>query len=874
MTGRFCLALLVCISVVAAESSLAQADFGFADGSTSFQILDSHDQPDSRAGAHPDHVDIEFAFNTIGEGADGNAREIVIELPPGMAGDTTALPQCPRQIFDDVFQEEEECPTDSQVGTATLSMAGFGTRETPVFNIQPAPDQLGELGERLVGKFPLGMDLRPDGSGALLTQRDLPQGIPLTKIKTELWGVPADHQEGAGAGRQAFLTTPTRCDHTPPAVTVRARSWQEPAIWRAVSFDTGVPLTGCSALGFEPDLGLTLDNAVQDEPTGLRASISNQATDVPDGLASSDIEGATMALPEGMSISPSGLESVVVCADARFALESTQPPDCPAASRVGTVKVEASSLRSPLTGDVFLGEERSGSAFGLLVAAQGLGQIVKMSGELRPDPSTGRLSVELASLPQFPFSRISLQFSGGPRALLATPLKCGAATAGATFTPYSGGSPVERSVPADIGRSGGGAGCPDEEPFGPDFTVGTTALPAGSSTTLVMNLERHPGEQTVSNFAATMPRGLIAALGSVAPCGDADALRGSCPASSRIGSVVASVGSGPEPVRLDGEVSLTGPYHGAPFGMAIALRGVLGPLDVGTLITRGTVSVRPFSGQLAIATDAMPDVVRGVSIRLRSMSLEIDRPGFVRNPTSCAPTDVETTVESVAGRRAQSTSPFAVSGCDALRFRPDIAMALTGKGRVRRGGRPGLFVGLHTRPGGTNLRRLNLSLPGGLKADLTGLRAICARGEAIAGRCAAGAVAGRAIARSPLLRGPLRGLVYVVQPRGSGLPDLWTELEGSGLRLVVRSTTSVKRGHLHTQLVGIPDIPLSRFNMRLFGGRKGLFVLARSLCGKAGASSIVQTAALEGQDQAFRFARVRVRHRPCGHTARRKARGG
>jgi hypothetical protein len=867
VTRRFCLVGLICAVVAAIAPCCAYANFGFAPGSASFQVLDALGQPDSLAGAHPDHVDIQFAFNTVGEAADGNVKDIVIELPPGLTGDAGAVPQCPRQVFDSGF-EEKECPPESQVGVATLSLAGLEEITVPVFDIRPAPDQLAELGEGLIAKFPMEMKLGPDGSGAMLEQSDITQGIPLTGIRTELWGVPADHQEGTGLERHAFLTTPTRCDGTPLDITIRARSWQEPKVWHVVSANTGTPLTGCSALRFEPNMDLTLSNPIQDEPTGLQANISNPTTDDPDGLVSASVESIRMALPGGVSVSPSGLESVAICTDTRFALRSTQPPDCPASSRVGTAEVESTVLRSPLLGDVFLGEEQPGGAFRLLVSTQGFGTVLKLAGELRLDERTGRLNVVLGSLPQSPFSRVALQLFGGPRALLATPLSCGPSTADATFASYSGAPVVTRSDLIDIKQGGGGIECPKAPPFAPDFIAGTTGISAGEATSLVMNLRRHPGEQSVSNVVVTLPMGLTAALGSVEPCSAPDASLGRCTVASRIGSVIADVGSGPEPATLSGEAFLTAPYHGAPFGIAIVFQGVIGPFDAGTLVSRGTVNVRPLSGQLVISMDSLPGTIQGISIRLRSMSLNIDRQGFIRNPTSCARMSVESVVGSVGGLQASSNVPFAVNKCNSLRFRPLISMALTGPDQIDRGRRPGLFLTLRSQRRSTNLRSLDLPLPEGLRVDVAGLQEICARGEAIADRCTVGSRVGTAIARSPLLRGPLDGAVYAVQPHKDGLPDLWMNLEGDGLRLVVRAKTFLKHGRLNTQLVGLPDMPLSYFNMRLPQARRGLFALNGSLCRGGRARRIVSTAALEGQDHAYRFVKVKIRHPSCKKVVR------
>jgi hypothetical protein len=857
--------LLISISILAGGARRAEAEFGFAPGSVSFQILDAAGNPEGRAGGHPDRVDLQFAFNLLGEAVDGNVKEIVTELPPGMIGNTTGLPTCPRAILDSGF-EEKECPPDSQVGVATLTAPGQEeAREIGIYNAEPVPGQIGELGQAFVAKFPLEITLGAGGAVGL-RQSELPQGIPLSAVKTELWGVPADHQEEPGP-RTAFLTLPTRCEATPPTVTIRARSWQEPDVWRTASASAPVPLDGCAGLRFEPEVQLALTAGVQDEPTGLGVTVVNPSTEAPDQLVSSGVESLSVALPEGVSVSPGGLETVALCGAAAFALESTGPPRCPAAARIGSATVTAAALPSPMAGSVFLGEGRSPAAFAVLVAVEGFGTALKLEGELRADPRTGRLTVTFPKLPPLPFGELSLDLLGGARALLATPVRCGATSAAATLVPLSGTAAVTRTEPISIGRLGGGSGCPAGEPFEPKFSAGTTGLGAGRPTDFVVDLERQPGEAALGGFELSLPNGLSAALGAVERCGAAAAAAGTCPAASRVGSVLARVGSGSALPTLSGSAYLTGPYRGAPFGIAVALPASLGPFDAGTIVARGTIRIRPLSGRVSIAMDPLPALVDGISIRLRSLALELDREGFVRNPTSCAPAEVGAALSSTTGARVARSSPFAVKGCDRLSFHPRVAMALGGGGGSGAEGLP-LTLTLRSPAGGTNLRRLDLPLPAHLQSDIAKVRELCARGEALHGRCRAGAQVGTALARSPLVAGPLRGKVFLVQPHGTGLPDLWTSLAGEGLKLAVRAKVVTEGGRLQAQLVGLPDLPLSYFRMRLAGGPHGLLRSSADLCRGPGAEESV-TAALEGQDRAYRLERVRVQHPGCGGSKRR-----
>jgi hypothetical protein len=182
-------------------------------------------------------------------------------------------------------------------------------------------------------------------------------------------------------------------------------------------------------------------------------------------------------------------------------------------------------------------------------------------------------------------------------------------------------------------------------------------------------------------------------------------------------------------------------------------------------------------------------------------------------------------------------------------------MALSGRPELHHGGHPGLRISMKVRPGGANLRRAEFSLPRLLSFDSSSLKEICARREAIDGNCPPGSRIGSGRARTPLLRESLKGGVYLVQPRGSGAPDIWTSLGGSGLQVELRGETVVEDGRVVARLVDMPDFPLTSFAMRLVGGKHGVFELTESPCAGRG---LVAPMSIEGQNGALRGTRARV----------------
>jgi hypothetical protein len=353
------------------------------------------------------------------------------------------------------------------------------------------------------------------------------------------------------------------------------------------------------------------------------------------------------------------------------------------------------------------------------------------------------------------------------------------------------------------------------------------------------------------------------ALGAVEPCAREATNRESCPPSARLGSAVAELGSGPSPARLGGDVFLTAPYRGAPFGLAIVFDVRLGPFDLGGLILRGTIRVDPRSGRPSIETDSLPTAIEGLPIRIRTMALDIDRPGLVRNPTSCALAELQATVFSPRGAVARPSSPFRVRGCQKLGFRPRVSMTLTDRTELRRGGAPGFHIALRTRRGNSNLRVANIQLPRYLSFNPDRLQAICSLRDARAGECSSDSLIGTVTARTPLVDGRLSGGIHAVQPRGgSGPPRFWVALRADGLRFDVRGRSAVAGGRTHARLVGLPDIPISRLDLRFDGGDRGVLSLSANPCARSSDRGV--PAILEGQDRAVRILRVPVRATGCG----------
>ncbi|HEY2334700.1 MAG TPA: hypothetical protein VGH58_06820 [Solirubrobacterales bacterium] len=824
---------------VGPASSALGAEFGIVPGSFTVRVLDAEGQPETLAGSHPDLLQLNFALNLEGT----TARDLEFELPPGLGGNPAAVPRCPRAVY----ENEEECSPESQVGIFEVGFSGGLKVKLPLFELEPRPGQFISFGSTPAVNLPLSSEIRPSDFGITLKSDELPEE-PISEGHFELWGVPADHQVGTTIPRLPLLTLPATCG--PMDFTFRTRSRLEGAPSLSASTDTGAPLAGCGELSFDPGLGLQLSEPLADSPTGLRMDLVVPEEAAGSERADAPIENVTVELPSGVGVSPGGAVGLVACTDAQLGLGNSAAATCPQQSKIGTAEFASPALGGSVDGTIYLGQEHPGERFRNFVVASVPGIALKFVSTLRVNPATGRLSTVIRGLPEVPIQRIGLAFDGGPRALLASPLTCGPTVALARFEPYGGGPAVESSASAAIASRTPGSPCTGAAPFSPQLSTADSTPQAGRPATFSTTLHRAPGEQLPRSFSVTLPEGMTPRLGTIQPCLTA----GACPNESRVGSVLAEIGSGASVAPLHGSVYLTGPYRRAPFGLLMEFRAAIGAFDLGSIALRAGVELDGSTGRLTVSTAGLPDEFEGVPIRFQTIALNMDRQGFIRNPTSCSKLSTDAVLESQGGASATATSPLQLRGCDKLGFKPSVRMAFTGSGQLHKGGAPTLRVTARLRPKDTNLRGMTLSLPPLLRFGIGNSKEICSRHDAREGACPSGSAVGTASVRTPLLAKPLNGSVYMVQPASDGgLPDMWVSVAAMGVRMELRNrTVAAPGGRFVTKMGGLPDLPLSTFTMRLGGSKTGIFTLAVGPCRGGSPRRFRSDVEVRGQDGARR----------------------
>jgi hypothetical protein len=832
--------------------------------------------PDEQAGDHPYEQTVTFKMNTMIDAhglrvpVGGDARDAVIELPPGFVGDPNATPRCPQTTLEDT----EVCPNSSVVGVAHVTTDIDGEQDKtfflPVYNMVPSRGELVLLVFRV--KAPLFLTVlihihvrSASDYGLTATISNISQiGVPMESAVT-LWGVPANsshdpyrgsagaggclEQEGGSTGScssgvppRPFLANPTQCDGSPLTSTLSVDSWEDPAprnpdgspdlsdveapAWQHAT-SAQAPLSGCEELLFNPSLSVTPETSTVDTPTGVQVDLHVPQSEDPYGLATPDLRDATVTLPAGMAISPSAANGLEGCTPEEIGLHDESPVSCPGGSKLGTVQVTSPDLpentngsQGELTGAVYLGAPASGPItappYTIYLVAEGYGVSIRLQGIVSANADDGQLTTTFDENPPLPFEDLKLDFFGGPRAPLMTPPGCGTYTTTSRIVPYS--SPVA-ATPSSSFASGGS--CPATLPFGPSFDAGSTNTTAGGFGSFVLNITRPDGEQAFSQISLTMPPGLLGMLSSVPLCGEAEANAGACPESSKIGTATAGAGAGSEPFYVSGPVYLTGSYKGAPFGLSVAIPAVAGPFNFGTVIVRSAIYVNPQTARITVVSDPLPQMVdtsqtdSGVPVALQSVSVDIDRPGFIFNPTSCEPMSVDGTLSSNQGASVAVSSPFKAQDCQSLAFKPSFAVSTQAKTSKVYGA--SLTVKVASGPGQANIGKVDVSLPKQLPSRLTTLQKACTEAQFAVNPagCPAGSVVGVAKAVTPVLNVPLTGPAILVSHGGAAFPDLVMVLQGQGVTIELVGNTDIKNGITYSKFETVPDAPVSTFELTL-----------------------------------------------------------
>jgi hypothetical protein len=816
----------------------------------------------------------------------GELKDVRVDLPVGLSVNPGATVQCPLATFE---ASAASCPKASEVGESKVEVSLFGQPVAPaaplsivpVYNVVPKQGEAARFGLELAGNEVF-LEGDVEWSG------DYHEGFTIhvprvAELEPLLKGVILRNRLvfNGRAGDGTFLTTPSTClgeafkqSGSIYSTLLRAASYQEEASPGYVfpqsaeprlesPIPPGTSPKECNTIPYAPTVATSPGTGATNSPAAASVAIAVPHIKGADAQDSSNTRTATVTLPQGMGINPAAATGLATCTTQQFGKGTRNAVGCPAASQIGTVKIESPPLPEAdkqLEGPVYVGQQLSrdplsGDEYRIFIdaASPRYGVDVRLEGKVRANPVTGQLSTTISETPQVPFTSFVLRFTNTPRpSVLSSPPTCGPNQTTAVMVPWSGNPPAQSNESFALSSLPGGGACPKtlgERPFSPGFSLAPKSNWAGAYSPLSIDVSRGDGQQELKAVDVTLAPGLTGKLAGLVYCkapelaaaagrsGTDEARAASCPAKSRVGDVAIEAGTGPSPLKIAGDAYLSGPYKGAPLSLAVITPATAGPFDLGTVVVRVALFVDPVTAQIHAVSDPIPDVYGGTQLSVRAVRLNLDRKEFTLNPTSCEPLSSAGALRGGGGdptnASAWSSSSvsagFKTNGCEDLKFRPKLTTKLIGnRKKMRRNGHPRLRATLRARGGDANIARAALTLPHAEFLDQSHIGTICTRVQLAADSCPKGAIYGRAEATTPLLDDKLQGPVYLVASNNL-LPDLVADLQGQ-VDIQLHGVISTKKARTKTVFYPVPDVPVSKFVLNMSGGKRGLLVNSRDLC--------------------------------------------
>jgi hypothetical protein len=836
---------------------------------------------DTQAGSHPFGLTTTLDLNRTGTAPfqPEMPKDLHFDLPPGLVGNPVPFPQCTDAQFSRLGEFVNECPPNTAVGVATVTVQlgeRFPPVTVPVFNLKPSPGEPAKFGfTALVANVTLDTSVRTGGDyGVTVSVNNITQISPLLGSQVTFWGVPGDPVHDAARGWQCiggsvwgllasrvgpcnaakqtspppFLSLPTSCTGALQS-TMTGDSWEHKGVFTTPLTPVFEPvLDGCNRLPFQSSIKVAPDGQAGSSPSGLSVGIHVPQDAVLNSasLAEASVRDTTVTLPAGVALNPAAADGLQACSEEQVALSRDVVPSCPDASKVGTVEIHSPLLPNPLVGATYLAAQNQnpfGSLVALYIVAEDpvSGTLVKVAGDVKLDPVTGQLVSTFDDTPQLPFEDLSLHFFGGSRAPLGTPALCGGYTTRASIAPWSGNAPAEPSSEFQITSGPNGSPCRDPLLFSPSLTVGSTNIQAGAFTPFTTTMSREDGQQNLQGIVLHMPPGVSGLLSGVTLCGEAQANAGTCGPDSLIGETIVSVGLGGSPYSVKGgKVYITGPYKGAPFGLSIVNPAKAGPYDLGQVVVRAKIEVDPVTAALTVTTDdtgpyRIPTIIDGIPLQIQHVNVLIDRPGFTFNPTDCNPMSITGSLVSTEGAVQGLSVPFQVTNCATLGFKPSFKVSTSGKTSRAKGASLDVKLAYPKAPFGSqaNIAKVKVDLPKQLPSRLSTLQKACPDStfDQNPAACPAASRVGTAVATTPLIPVALEGPAYFVSHGGAKFPELIVVLSGYGVTVQLHGETFIDKAAITSSTFRtIPDVPVGSFELKLPQGSNSALAAISNLC--------------------------------------------
>jgi hypothetical protein len=364
-----------------------------------------------------------------------------------------------------------------------------------------------------------------------------------------------------------------------------------------------------------------------------------------------------------------------------------------------------------------------------------------------------------------------------------------------------------------------------------DFSVEPSTTLAGAHPDVAFSIHFADPSFDVKDVRLDLPPGLIGdphATGG--RCTRAQFQSDSCPSSTIVGSA-STQADAIVPITASGDVYNIDPEPGEPARLGIR-QVALGS----TIRLESPITVRPEDSGLTSMLRDLPNSAAGMPITIRRIDFTLAgaaRSGasFMRNPTSCSEAVTRVTATPYGGgQTAAAQSAYTPTSCAAQPFSPSLSAKVGAPGLTGRGS----LVPLETvvvQPGGqAGLSEVAVTLPDHLDVNGAGLTTFCTPDQLALRDCPPASQVGTARAETPLLDEPLQGIVVSVKGPTDPLPGLGAILSG-GLSLTLRANVGfASDGRIVSTFGGLPDVPVSRFELRFNGGKGGMLLGSADLC--------------------------------------------
>lgn len=838
----------------------------------------------TQAAGHPPWGVTAFKVNTEGKpfpnevpagiAAGGVVTHVRTDVAPGVSTNPVAVEECSIEEFTGKefvpgsgFFEESKCAAKTEIGEDKV-VVWLGLEPSPLggdlpihgkaYNLVPPTGRSSDFGVALEVPKALTEELFKSSTPQLYVHSFIEGGVewasnyhdyyeinvstalPLISSRLNLVGTKGN------TGNGGFITNPSNCAGPGPLTTNTVTLESEVGQKAAKTYEAPIGPEGCkgessfAAVPFAPTFEVEPETKQNDQPTGVTAELSLPHDPSPTGIDSSQLKNAKITLPEGMTLNPPAATGLKACTPAQIGIGTRNPVACPNESRLGTVSLTVPDLPETLKGHIYLGGTEpitGGSAtapeYTIYVTAESAryGVSVRLRGTVRPNPTTGRVTAEFLENPEQPFSSIRLVFKGGALAPIANPLACGTATVNASFVPYTESATVSLMPTFPVNSNNAGGACASPLPFSLSQSTASQPTTGAAPTSFTFNLTRTDGQQYLSHVSTALPLGLVGKIASVPLCPEPAASTGEgCPSESQIGTATTTVGSGGAPVQFSGPVYLTGPTGGAPYGMTTVIDAAIGPFSLGNVVVRSKIEVNPYTAQVTVSSE-VPTIYKGIPLRLKTLSLAINRQGFLVNPTNCAAMSTSSTLTSSFGATQPLSTGFQASGCSSLTFVPKFGASSNAKTSRANGAALVTNVNIPS-TSQANFKSVLVTVPKQLPSRLTTLKNACVEAvfNANPSNCPSNSTIGTARIKTPVLPGQLIGPAYYVSHGGAAFPDVDLVLKGDGVTVILVGNTNIKNGITTTNFASLPDVPFTGFELNLPSGPNSAVTAIGNIC--------------------------------------------